>query len=283
MKILPFKIPKSREETLIYQEDREYVFYNKLHQHEEIQISYIQSGEGTLLVGNTISHYEEGNIIVIGGNIPHVFRSEKHRNFPSVMQTIFFTRQSFGTHFFDLPEFKLLVPFFEAIKKGFKIDKPSLELIKTFDIFKNQDEYNRMITFFKILNYLTNHIKTTLSHFVYDKTFTDVEGKRMQLVFEYVMNNYHKNIELGEIASLSNMSKNAFCRYFKTRTNKTFFQFLIEIRIEHASKLLVKNHDISVVEISEICGYNNISNFNRKFKEIKGMSPLSYRRIYQQS
>jgi AraC-like DNA-binding protein len=98
----------------------------------------------------------------------------------------------------------------------------------------------------------------------------------MQSVFEYVMNNYHQNIELAAIASLSNMSKNAFCRYFKTRTNKTFFQFLIDVRIEYVSRLLPKNHDIAIVEISELCGYSNISNFNRKFKEIKGVSPLSY-------
>jgi AraC-like DNA-binding protein len=281
MKILPFKIPKSKDETLIYQEDVEYVFYNKLHQHEEIQISYIKSGEGTILIGDTFSHYEAGEIIVIGSNLPHVFRSELHVDFPSVMQTIFFTRNSFGKHFFDLPEFKVLTPFFEAIKNGFKINKPTAELVSLFDTFKNQDEYNRVITFLTLLGELNSHFKNTLSNFVYDKVLTDVEGKRMQLVFEYVMNNYHENIELSKIASLSNMSKNAFCRYFKARTNKTFFQFLIEIRIEHAAKLLLKNADISIVEISETCGYNNISNFNRKFKEIKGLSPLSYRKKFQ--
>ena len=75
------------------------------------------------------------------------------------------------------------------------------------------------------------------------------------------------------------MTKNAFCRYFKVRTNKTFFQFLIDIRIESASKLLLKNNELSVIEIAELCGFNNISNFNRKFKEIKLASPLKYKQL----
>ena len=114
--------------------------------------------------------------------------------------------------------------------------------------------------------------------YIYDKKITDNEGKRMQTVFEYVMTNFQKNITLDEIAALSNMTKNAFCKYFKVRTNKTFFQFLIEIRIERAGKLLSKSQELSVLEVSELCGFNNISNFNRKFKEIKGVSPLVYRK-----
>jgi transcriptional regulator GlxA family with amidase domain len=101
----------------------------------------------------------------------------------------------------------------------------------------------------------------------------------MQTVFEHVMTNYQKNINLDEIASIANMTKNAFCRYFKVRTNKSFFQFLIEVRIEHASKLLANNSELSVLEIAELCGFNNISNFNRKFKELKQTSPLQYRKL----
>ena len=100
----------------------------------------------------------------------------------------------------------------------------------------------------------------------------------MSAVFEYAIEYYHQNITLEEVAEKANMSKNAFCRYFKKRTNKTFFQFLIEIRIERAGKLLSKSQELSVLEVSELCGFNNISNFNRKFKEIKGMSPLVYRK-----
>lgn len=282
MKVFPFKIPKATEEALIYQEDREIIFYDKLHQHEEIQISYIENGEGTILVGDTLTAYQKGDIIVIGGNLPHVFRSEVNTEEPetSVMHTLFFTPASFGAGFFELPEFKMLVPFFDALKNGFKVSDAPKKTINRFLKFKKASEFKRFLLFLKITESLCQMEKTALSNFVYEKPFTDSEGKRMQSVFEYVMSNFQKNITLEEIAAVSNMTKNAFCRYFKTRTNKTFFQFLIEIRIERAGKLLLKNQELPVLEIAELCGFNNISNFNRKFKEIKKVSPLQYKKIH---
>ncbi|TRX34048.1 helix-turn-helix transcriptional regulator [Flavobacterium sp. ZT3R18] len=279
MKIFPFKIPKPKEEALIYQEDKEVVFYGKLHQHEEIQISYIANGEGNILVGDTITGYQKGNVIVLGSNLPHVFRSEINTDETSVMMTLFFTADSFGNNFFDLPEFKILESFFTSIKNGFKIDAISQKTVNQFNKLKKANEFDRFILFFKLIKSICLHEKKALSNFIYDKPFTDREGKRMQLVFDYVMTNYQRDISLEEIASLSNMTKNAFCRYFKLRTNKTFFQFLIDIRIERASKLLLKNRELSVIEIAELCGFNNISNFNRKFKELKHSSPLQYRKL----
>ena len=135
------------------------------------------------------------------------------------------------------------------------------------------------VLFLEILKWLSNNEKEQLSNYLYEKKITDNESKRMQTVFEYVMTNFHKNVTLDEIASIANMTKNAFCRYFKVRTNKSFFQFLIEVRIERASKLLANDNELSVLEIAELCGFNNISNFNRKFKEIKHTSPLQYRKL----
>jgi AraC-like DNA-binding protein len=117
-----------------------------------------------------------------------------------------------------------------------------------------------------------------LSSFVYRKKYTDDEGKRMSAVFEYAIEFFHEAITLEEVAEKANMSKNAFCRYFKKRTNKTFFQFLIEVRIENACKLLSNNNkDLTISSISEMCGFQDIANFNRKFKELKGISPSQYR------
>jgi transcriptional regulator GlxA family with amidase domain len=120
-----------------------------------------------------------------------------------------------------------------------------------------------------------------LSNFIYDKPIKDNEGKRMRMVFEYVMSNYAKSISLDDVAKIASMTKNAFCRYFKVRTNKTFFQFLIEIRVEHAAKLLIKDNELSVLEIAELCGFTNISNFNRQFKATKGETPMSVRKRAQ--
>ncbi|BFM42176.1 AraC family transcriptional regulator [Flavobacterium sp. CFS9] len=279
MKVFPFKIPKSGEDPLIYQEDREIVFYDKLHQHEEIQISFIEKGQGAIFAGDTISHYREGDILMIGSNLPHVFRSEVYDNESSIMRTLFFTTNSFGKDFFSLTTFKNIQPFLENSKNGFITHNPPKKIVKSFKKLNKSDNYERFILFLEIIKWLSNSEREQLSNHLYDKKITDNEGKRMQTVFEHVMTNYQKNINLDEIASIANMTKNAFCRYFKVRTNKSFFQFLIEVRIEHASKLLANNSELSVLEIAELCGFNNISNFNRKFKELKQTSPLQYRKL----
>ena len=279
MKIFPFKIPKSGEEPLIYQEDREIVFYDKLHQHEDIQISFIEKGEGAIFAGDTISHYKEGDILVIGSNLPHVFRSDVHENESSIMRTLFFTMNSFGTDFFSLPTFKSIQPFIESSKNGFIIHNAPKKISKSFKKLNTADSFERFLLFLAILKELSFHEKEPLSNYLYEKKITESESKRMQTVFEYVMTNFHKSVTLDEIASIANMTKNAFCRYFKVRTNKSFFQFLIEVRIERASKLLANDNELSVIEIAELCGFNNISNFNRKFKEIKHTSPLQYRKL----
>lgn len=277
MKILPFKIPKTEKEALIYQENIEQVFYDQLHQHEEIQISYIYKGSGTLLVGDSINDYKEGDILVIGENIPHVFRSNTSASPESVMLTLFFTKTSFGKDFFSLNDMSSVDDFFKASEYGMKILSNQNKIINQFHKLKNQNKLQRIATFLKILNIIIFSEKTPLSSFVYKKKYTDDEGRRMSAVFEYAIESYHQNITLDEVAEKANMSKNAFCRYFKKRTNKTFFQFLIEIRIENACKLLHHKKDLSIASVSELCGFQDIANFNRKFKELKGISPSQYR------
>lgn len=279
MKVFPFKIPKSDTEPLIYQEDIELSFYDKLHQHEEIQISFIEKGKGVIFAGDSISNYSDGNVVVIGSNLPHVFRSEICEEEISIMQTLFFTINSFGKDFFNLTTFKNIHVLIENSKSGFIINNTPRKITKLFKKLKNADNYERFILFLEIIKWLSNNENQKLSTYLYDKKITDNEGKRMQTVFDHVMKNFQKNITLDEIASIANMTKNAFCRYFKVRTNKSFFQFLIEVRIEGASKLLIKDNELSVLEISELCGFNNISNFNRKFKELKNISPLQYRKM----
>ena len=117
-----------------------------------------------------------------------------------------------------------------------------------------------------------------MSSFVHKKQYTDNEGRRMSAVFELAMNEFYRDISLNEVANIASMTPNAFCRYFKNRTDKTFFQFLIDVRVEHACKLLSKRNDLSIAEIAYQCGFKNISNFNRKFKSIKEITPSKYRK-----
>lgn len=280
MKVLPFKIPKPESEALVYQEDYETIFYDQLHQHEEIQISYIAEGAGSLIVGDSINVYQKGDVLVIGENIPHVFRTDSNSATGSVMYTLFFTKTSFGKDFFQLTDLIKSTQFFKEAAFGIKVLSHHKEIIDDFTKLKYQNRIERIASLLKILNNIILSKKQALSSFVYKKKYTDDEGKRMRAVFEHAMDHFDEPISLEEVAEKANMSKNAFCRYFKKRTNKTFFQFLIEIRIENACKLLYKNKELPISSISYLCGFQNIANFNRKFKEIKGMTPSIYRRQF---
>lgn len=277
MKVLPFKIPKPKNEALVYQEDQGRIFYDQLHQHSEIQISLIIKGRGSFIVGDTINEFQENNILVLGANVPHVFKSDPNKTQESIMFSLFFTQTSFGNVFFELSDMADIRDFFKDSEYGMKVLTNKKKIIKHFHKLNQQNKIERIASLLKIISLISEAQTSPLSSFVYKKKYTDDEGKRMNNVFKYAMERYYEPITLDEIADKANMSKNSFCRYFKKRTNKTFFQFLIEIRIENACKIIYEHPDISISSISEQCGFKNIANFNRKFKEIKGVTPRQYR------
>ncbi len=278
MRVLPFKIPKPKDEALVYQVDREKIFYGQLHQHSEIQISYIEKGSGSLIVGDSINEYNAGDILVIGGYVPHVFRSDTSTSSDeSVMYTLFFDYNSFGKGFFKLTDLTPTHDFFTKSEFGMKVLSNKEEIIALFDGLPDQNKVEQIATLLMVINLIAKSETQPLSSFVYRKIYSDDEGKRMSNVLKFAMEHYHDPITLEQISEKASMSKNAFCRYFKKRTNKTFFQFLIEIRIENACKLIVNQPELSISLISEQCGFSNIANFNRKFKELKGCTPSKYR------
>ncbi|MBG49681.1 MAG: AraC family transcriptional regulator [Pseudozobellia sp.] len=277
MKALPFNIPKPKNESLVFQIDREHIFYEQFHQHEEIQISYIVRGTGTLIVGDSINEFNSGDILIIGGLIPHVFKSEPINDEDSEMFTLFFAKNSFGNEFFNLPDLVATKSFFEKAEMGAKVISHKSEIIEWFQKLPNSDKIEQLGILLKILDTISKARTSRLSNFIYKKNYTDIEGKRMGDVLKFVMEHYSEQITLEQISDEAHLSKNAFCRYFKKRTNKTFFQFLIEIRIENACKLLVNEPERAITSICEQCGFNNMANFNRKFKALKGCTPSNYR------
>ena len=277
MKVLPFKITKPELDALIFQEDKGNLFFDKLHQHEEIQISLIVQGDGTLVVGDTVNGFTAGDILIIGSHLPHVFKSDQNMNEKAHMLTLFFTKTSFGNHFFDLEELKELQFFFKRSKQGFRITSHKKKIAQLFSELKGASKLTRFIIFLELLQLTSKANYKSLSSFIYDKTYTDIEGKRIRDVFEYTMTHFNNTISLTDISRVAAMTKNAFCKYFKKRTNKTYVQFLNELRIEHASKLLKSKKELSIAEVAEASGFNNISNFNRQFKTLKHMSPTTFK------
>ncbi len=278
MKVLPFKIPKAESDILIVQEDRGRTFYEKLHQHEEIQLSYIISGKGTFIIGDTIRDFQPNDVLLFGSNVPHVLKSDLENEEDSYMISLFFTNDSFGEHFFLLPKLQNVQQLLKDAGFGVKFQENQHILKPYFEAVIHQKMIKRFASFFEILSILTQSNYETVSSFINTKNYTDDEGKRMSAVFEFVMNHFDQKIVLEDISTIANMTPNAFCKYFKQRTNKTFFKFLTEVRIENACKSLTNQPQLSIADIAYACGFFNVSNFNRKFKEIKGITPTKFRK-----
>jgi len=277
LKVLPFKIPKSESDALIFQEDRAVVFYSQLHQHKEVQISFIAKGTGTLIVGDKLNEYRTNDIFVIGEYVPHVFKSDPLVQTESLMYTLFFDKKCLESNFFYLSESMDIQEFFDRAVMGIKVQTKKAQLADIFGQLKDQNKIERIASLLHIINTINQAETISLSNYKYQRKYTDKEGKRMNVVFNHVIENYQNTISLEEISEKANMSKNAFCRYFKKRTNKTFIQFLIEIRIDQACKLLYKFHERSIATIAVQCGFQNTANFNRKFKKLKGVTPSQFR------
>ncbi|UMB60031.1 AraC family transcriptional regulator [Lutibacter sp. A80] len=278
MKVLPFTIPKPKNVTMYIEHYKGENYYEKLHQHKEIQISLVIAGEGTFAIGDCVGSFKKNDIFVLGENLPHVFKRDAAFEQETEMVTLFFAKNCFGEDFFDLPEFECFNDFFDDAVLGYKVLSNKKDISHIFSKIKSFSKYQQFINFLEVLRLISGAEKRKLSSLINLKKYAGNEGKRMSDIFQYTMENFHKEISLHDVADIANMTPNAFCRYFKQRTTKTFVNFLIDIRIGNACKLLTKKNDLSITEISYKSGFNNLANFNRKFKFIKGVTPSEYRK-----
>lgn len=287
MKALSFKIPKTGESSFRVQVDEAPHFYDRLHQHPELQITMIVESTGTLFLGDGITTFQEGDLFVIGPNIPHTFKNEAifHKDVESKAKSIsiFFSEAAFGKDFFNLPELAKVKNLFKDAEKGIRIGGKAKEIIGAkLKSIVNENGFKKMLTLFEILEELSGATeKTFMSTMSFSGQIKDPKSEKINQVFQFIMDNYHQPVSLEQAAAVANLSVSAFCRYFKLRTQKTFGRFINELRISTACKLLIEK-EVSASEACYQSGFNNLSNFNRQFKKMTGYTPREYRGKHQQ-
>jgi AraC-like DNA-binding protein len=255
------------------------------HFHKEYELCLITKGDGTRFIGDHVSNFEPGDLTLIGSNIPHLFRnSEAYYKSRGKLKaaSIFahFTNDLLGVPFAEIPEMEFVSRLLKKSSLAIEIHGKTKIFVtgKLFEMQKSKPP-QRLICLLEILIYLSQSpdLKTLLSI-----GFTPTLGgdtERINIVFEFIMKNYTKEIYIQEIASKLNMSVPSFSRYFKHYSRKTFTDYVTEIRIGHACRLLMENnHTIS--EISFQSGFENLSNFYRHFKNIWAISPKEYRKRF---
>ncbi|MGI4867779.1 MAG: AraC family transcriptional regulator [Janthinobacterium lividum] len=290
MKALFHKVPVSLQSSFSIRHDLKPYFGTTWHYHPELELVYTIKGEGMRLIGDNISNFSPGEIVLVGANLPHVWRcnEEYFQGNPTVQAeaiVLQFMPECLGRYLLNLPEAYLIPKLFEKAKSGLLITgeaKTRLECLMRSAV--HATDLDRIIILLSILKILceTTEIQTIASEHHAYKQSNETDVQRINKVCNYTLSNYKKEITLEEVASISNLSVTSFCRYFKLITKKTYYDFLIEIRISQACRLLIEDKLLTEVICFE-CGFNNVSNFYRHFKKITKMTPLEYKKKYLNS
>jgi AraC-like DNA-binding protein len=266
--------------------DRQPNFGRIWHYHPELELHYTIQGEGLRFIGDNISNFKAGDLILVGENLPHTWRCperyyQQDENLCVEAVVMQFSPDCMGRDFLNLPEAYLIPKLYEKAKKGMLIQGLAKEkIIQLLHAALAASNLEKLICFIKILQTLaeTDEYESIASaHAFYRSSESDTI--RLNNIFTYSMANYKKEITLEMIAGVSNLSVTSFCRYFKMMTRKTYFDFLVEIRISHACRMLVEDkYPINVICFE--CGFNNVSNFYRHFKKVTGLKPFEYKKKY---
>ncbi len=262
------------------------VFYDGFpgiwHFHDEYELTLILSSSGSRMVGDSIERFTAGDLTFIGKNLPHTWRNDESRNNEkSEVLVLHFLEDFLGDSFFKIPEMEKLNALIQRSHRGIKITGKTREQI-TGQLLRLEhiNGVERVITVLSMLHTLSDSNELhDLSSEGFVSSIDEVGSNRLNKVYEYIMNNFHSGIGLVEVAAIANMSPAAFSRYFKSRTRKSFTDFMIELKVGYACKLLMKE-DVSVTQVCYECGFLNLSNFNKQFKEITKMTPKKYQMIH---
>jgi len=286
MKPYLLKVEVAPEQSFAVRQQVNPLFYNQWHYHEELELTYVQEGAGIRFVGDSIQNFQAGDLILLGSNLPHFWRGENQTaaNDPTECQAMVvqFTANFWGDTFLDLPELTIIRDLFRKARRGIHIKGETRQQVAAqMQAMVGTKGLDRLTALLHILQLIALSPEISfLSSDGFNIPLNDQDTRRIARIHAFTLANFSQKIKLEEVAATVHLSPNAFCRYFKTHTRKTYSQFLLEIRIGHACKLLMEDR-LSIGQICLESGFANFSNFNRYFKAITNLTPQAYARMYR--
>lgn len=256
------------------------------HAHGEYQLFMVVKGRGTRFIGNTVKSFAEGDTTFIAPGVPHLWRNDASYfakgSKKNVQGIVIYFKTDFINHLLEKEEMQQIKILFSKSKKVIEfygdvvgqLGDMMKQLISTHGT-------ESIIRLFQIFNAMATTKEYTLLHnadYVY--RLKESETKRINLVYNYVAQHFNKDISLQKAADLLNMTPTSFSRYFRIKTSKSFSEFVSEIRIKHACKLLSENDEKTINQVGYACGFNTLSNFNKQFKTFMKLTPKMYRQNY---
>ena len=289
MKPLLEKSIENLNQSYLVKTLKEPFFDPNWHFHPHYQLFTVIKGTGTRFIGDDIRLFNIGDTVFLAPNMPHLWRSdreyfEKDSQLMTEGIVVYFKEDFLGSEFFEKSEMYDIKTLLKKSERGLDLTGQLKE--ELVNDLKNLPVDSGFQGIIKILSILDKLSKSTDYQYIASTTYSNThkisETERMRMVHEYVLKHFKENINLSTVASLSNMTDAAFCRYFKSRTNKTFSDFVKEIRIGNACKML-QDENKSISQTCYESGYNTVSNFNNQFKSLKGVSPKQYQKLYSRT
>lgn len=255
----------------------------KIHSHKNYELNLITSGSGRRIVGNHISSYTPGDLVLLGPNISHcweVLYTEGDKE-PECVVTHFY-ENIISADFFNIPELTEVVELLKKADSGILFKGPKTEKVAaSLEKMVNLKGLERYIELLKVFSYLLKI--DDREYLALPSSLPDTyEKDRAQIdrIYEYVFQNIQEGINLKDAAKLVYMEPSSFCRYFRKKTNQTFMEYVKSVRIGIAAKLLSET-DKPITHICYECGYNNLANFNHYFKVVMNKTPSEYRKDFK--
>jgi AraC-like DNA-binding protein len=281
---------KAVEITLLKDSRQSFVFYHernpfsRWHYHPEYELVLIRKGVGKRMVGDSIDRFDEGDLVLLGSNLPHEWLcDDAYFNHPDGFQgegiVIQFLDNFLGDSFFRLPENRRLQRLLDDSSRGCLLVGKTKEtltqlMIKMVDMAPD-DRLYALFTIFQVLSKTGEYQPLASPNFM--GSFQADYGQSMKKVIEYIMRHFQEKIPMKTLLDIANMSSTTFSTVFKKNYNMTFSEYVLKMRIGYACSLLTDNNR-SIAQISQDAGFENLSNFNRLFKKAKGITPKEFRR-----
>ncbi len=288
MKPIYAKPPLGSRAAFQVREDYFDVLDTKWHYHSEYELAFIDYPHGKRIAGNSVAVFDQGDLVLYGPQLPHAWQHATTTDTDTATLpnaglsysaiVVHFSESCFGQSFFSIPEMADITALLRKSSRGLHITGDTRRrILRLMKKLVNRTGSQRVILLLQILELLAASDEYTLLTSVGDwDNLNEHDAVRMSAIYEYIIQHFTEDITLEDVAARAHISTSAFCRYFKARTKRTLKQFINELRINLACQLLEENR-LSITQVCFEAGYNNISNFNRRFKEIKGITPQQYR------
>ncbi len=262
-------------------------FTYPIHQHKEFELNFIEKGKGVRrIVGDSVEEIDDYELVLVGGeDLEHVWEQGNCKSKDIREITIHFSGGIFGNDLMSKNQFSTIRRMLRKADHGLSFSTSAImKVYSVLDTIAN--EQNRFVQFLKMM-YILYELSVSddvrvLASSSFSHAVRTQESRRVQKVKQYINDHYAEPLKLADLADLVGMSPVAFSRFFRQRTNRTLSDYIVDIRLGYAARMLVDSTK-NVSEICYECGFNNLSNFNRTFKAKRNYTPRDFRAMFKKN